>query len=362
MKKLILSVGIMSLSVFAYAQKSEVSEAKKSWDLFQAMNQAQNLKKNLENLNKGLAHTDLAIAHEKTKNLAEPWALRASMASAVALLDTLNEANALAKQKIAEEAIVKATELDKKGDQKENLANAQINIANAIQSRGVRAYNKKDFATAFKIFTEITERNPTDTSMFLNAGVAAKQVGNYAGAVKNFKKVISFNVPEAKNLFLEAINIELINLKDTAAGLASIEEALVKFPDDPDFVGTQTDIYIVRGEIEKSQVSLNKLIAKDPNKAIYHFLLGETYYKQALLVQDQRVKLDAKKVKEYNALTAKMTALIDKSLPYYKKAQELDPKAVHTLEALKQIYAFKNDTKAYEETNKLLKALPQNNN
>ena len=165
-----------------------------------------------------------------------------------------------------------------------------------------------------------------------------------------------------RNLFLEAINIELINLKDTAAGLASIEEALVKFPDDPDFVGTQTDIYIVRGEIEKSQVSLNKLIAKDPNKAIYQFLLGETYYKQALGVQNERVKLDAKKVKEYNALTAKMTALIDKSLPYYKKAQELDPKAVHTLEALKQIYAFKNDTKAYEETNKLLKALPQNNN
>src|SRR5690606_21638756 len=118
------------------------------------------------------------------------WALRASMASAVALLDTLNDANALAKQKIAEEAIVKATELDKKGDQKENLANAQINIANAIQTRAIRAYNKKDFATAFKIFTEITEKNPTDTSMFLNAGVAAKQAGNYAGAAKNFKKVI----------------------------------------------------------------------------------------------------------------------------------------------------------------------------
>jgi Flp pilus assembly protein TadD len=357
MKKLILSLSIVSLSAFAYAQKSEVAEAKKSWDLFQAMNQAQNLKKNLENLNKGLGHTDLAIANEKTKNTVEPWALRASMASAIALIDTVDVTNATAKQKIAEEAIVKATELDKKGEQKDNIANAKINIANAIQGRAIRAYNKKDFATAFKIFTEITEKNPSDTSMYLNAGVAAKQSGNYAGAVKNFKKVAEFGVPESKNLLLEAINIELVNLKDTTAALASIDQALTKFQDDPDFVGTQTDIYIIRGEIEKSQASLGKLIAKDPNKAIYHFLLGETYYKQALNVQNERQKVDAKKVKEYNALTTKMTALIDKSLPYYKKAQELDPKATHTLEALKQIYAFKNDTKSYEETKKLLDAL-----
>ena len=225
MKKLILSVGIMSLSAFTYAQKSEVAEAKKAWDLFQAMNQAQPLKKNLENLNKGIGHTDLAIAHEKTKNTVEPWALRASLASAVALLDTPSPENSTAKQKIAEEAVVKATELDKKGDQKDNIANAKINIANAIQSRAIRAYNKKDFATAFKIFTEITEKNPTDTSMFLNAGVAAKQSGNYAGAVKNFKKVVEFNVPDSKNLLLESINIELVNLKDTTAAMASIDQA-----------------------------------------------------------------------------------------------------------------------------------------
>lgn len=200
MKKLILSVGIMSLSAFAYAQKSEVAEAKKAWDLFQAMNSAQSLQKNLDGLNKGLGHTDLAIAHEKTKNTVEPWALRASLASAVALLDTISVENATAKQKIAEEAIVKAEELDKKGEQKDNIANAKINIANAVQSRGIRAYNKKDFATAFKIFTEITEKNPTDTSMYLNAGVAAKQAGNYAGAVKNFKKVVELNAPDAKKL------------------------------------------------------------------------------------------------------------------------------------------------------------------
>lgn len=357
MKKLILSLSIVGLTMGVYAQKSEVAEAKKSWDLFQAMNRTNNLKKNLDILNKGLASTDNAIANEKTKENLDAWAIRASISSAIAVLDTVNAQNSEAKQKIAEEALAKAKSLDKKKEKKDDLNNAEINIANALQTRGVKAYNRKDFSTAYKIFEEITQKNPQDTSMYLNAGVAAKQAGNYEGAIKNFKKVISFNVPETKNIYLEVINMELVNRKDTTAGMALIDEALKKYPDDPDFVGTQTDIYIVRGQIEKSQGSLAKLIAKDPKKAIYQFLMGETYYKQALNVQGERQKVDAKKVKEYNALTAKMAALIDQSLPYYKKSQELDPKAPHTLEALKQIYAFKNDTKSYEETKKLLDAL-----
>ncbi len=359
MKKLILSVAILGLSGSVYAQKSEVAEAKKSWDLFQAMSQIQNLDKNLKLLNKGLGHTDNAIVNEKTKGTLQPWALRASLASAIAILDTVSSENALTKQKIAEEAVAKAKLLDKKDEEKDNLANAELNIANAIQSRGIRAFNKKDFEVAFKVFTEITEKNPKDTTMFLNAGVAAKQYGNFTDAVKNFKKVASLNAPDSKSLLLEAINIQLINLKDTTAALTTIDEALSKYTDDPAFVGIQTDIYITRNEIEKSQTSLNKLIAKDPKKAIYQFLLGETYYKQALLIQNDRVKLDTKKVKEYNALTAKMTALIDKSLPYYKTAQELDPTAVHTLEALKQVYGFKNDTKNYEAVKKILDELPK---
>lgn len=357
MRKLILSVGILGLSISAYAQKSEVVEAKKSWDLFQAMNSRQSLAKNIALLSKGLGHTDNAILNDKTKATVQPWSLRASLASAIAVMDTTNMENSLAKQRIAEEAIVKAKSLDTKNEEKGDLANAEINITNAIQSRAIRAYNTKDFATAFKGFTELTERNPTDTAMYLNAGVSAKQSGNYAGAIKNFNKVISFNAPESKSLLLEIVDIELAQLKDTTAAMKTLDKALVKFVDDPDFVGKQTDIYIIRGDIEKSQVSLNKLIAKDPSKALYHFLLGETYYKQALNVQKERVKLDTKKVKEYNALTVKMTALVDQSLPYYQKAQQLDPKALHTLEALKQIYGFKNDSKKFEETKKLIDAL-----
>lgn len=357
MKKIIIGIGILGMTFNAYSQKSEVNEAKKAWGVFQATHEAKSLAQNLELLTTGLAHTDKAIAHEKTKGTVEPWALRASLASAITYLDTLDDQNSLNKQKIAEEAIEKVKNLDTKKQHEADMANAQINVANAMRSRAVKAYNEQNFARAYQLFKEITDKNPTDTAMYLNAGVAARQAGKYDEAINSFKKMISFNVPNAKELYLETIGMELDKRKDTTASLALIDEALAKFPEDPDLIGVQTDIYTAKGEIEKTQELLAKLIAKDPNKAIYQFLMGETYYKQALAVQAERLKLDDRNITQYNAMGKTMNELVDKALPFYLKAKELDPKAPHTLEALKQVYAFKNDSQKYEEIKKEIEAL-----
>lgn len=360
MKKVLLSILFVGAASLANAQKSEVAEAKKVWSLFELTSNTMDFNKKMASLNGGLAHTDNAIANEKSKIMPDAWSYRALFASAIAVIDTVNADNALAKQKIAREAIEKAKSLDTKGTEKDNLTNADINIRNAVNGRAVRAYNKKDYKTALTLFNELIALNPQDTSMYINAGVTAKYLADYPEAIKNFKKVISFNVPETKGFYVETINMTMANVKDTTAGLALIQEALVKFPDDADFVGMETDIYINQGNIAKSQESLKKLIAKDPSKAVYQYLMGDTYYKQALLIQDERKKIDVKKVKEFDAATAKMTALIDQSLPFYKKASELDPKFAPALETLKQIYGFKNDTANFNDVKKKLDALPQN--
>ena len=58
-------------------------------------------------------------------------------------------------------------------------------------------------------------------------------------------------------------------------------------------------------------------------------------------------------------ITTKMNGLLDKSLPFYKKALDIDAKNEGALETLKTIYAFRNDTKNYEEIKKRLDALPK---
>ncbi|MFI5453144.1 tetratricopeptide repeat protein [Pedobacter sp. UC225_61] len=360
MKKILLSMLFVGVATLANAQKSEVAEAKKAWDIYNLTGGKGTFDKSMLALNGGLKHTDNAIANEKSKVMPDAWSYRALFASAIAYTDSVNLDNALAKQKIAADAIAQAKSLDTKGEQKDNIQSAEINIRNAINSRAIRAYNKKDYANALTLFNEIIALNPTDTAMYINAGVTAKLVQNYPEAIKNFKKVISFNVPETRNFYAETISMTLTNLKDTTAGLALLKEAIAKYPDDADFVGTETDIYIAKGDIAKSQEALKKLIAKDPSKAIYQYLMGDTYYKQALALQTDRSKLDPKKTKEFDAITVKMVGFIDQSLPFYKKAIELDPKLVPALESLKQIYGFKNDSANFNEIKKRLDAIPAN--
>ena len=180
MKKVLLSILLVGAATLANAQKSEVADAKKEWGMFQLMSSGkQPLDKTLASLNSGLAHTDKAIVHEKSKDMPEAWSYRALFASSIAVTDTVNLENSIAKQKIAEEAVAKAKTLDTKGGEKENISTAELNINNAIKVRAFTAYNKQDFATALKYFTEATEKNPSDTAMYLNAGIMAKNVKNF---------------------------------------------------------------------------------------------------------------------------------------------------------------------------------------
>lgn len=418
MKKLLLSILFVGVAALANAQKSEVAEAKRLWGIFQfsmmvdpnapkmklpqdkvrtgpastagfngdgkadsKVNRTQAAKgsgpisttkgtdapklsfidRQITSLKEGISHTDLAILHEKTKNTPEPYVYKALFASQIALVDTIDVQNALANQKIAEEAITKAISLDTKNAEKENIELAKVNIRNAISGRGIRAYNGKDYKTALASFKELLVINPNDTAMYLNSGVVAKLDNNYPEAIKNFKKMIEFNGPDAKNYYSEIIGITLANLKDTTAGLGLIKEALAKYPTDGDFIAAETDIYITKGDISKSRESLAKLISNNPKNALYQYLLGNTYFNSALHVQKERDKLDVKKVKEYNAETLKVVALIDQSIPYYKKALEIDPNHEPTLDILTKIYAFKSDTKSYDEIKKRLDALPAKN-
>ncbi|NII82900.1 tetratricopeptide repeat protein [Pedobacter riviphilus] len=361
MKRVFLSIVLAGVVSAAFAQKSEVTAAKNDWGLFQLTSSSAStpLAKKLESLAKGLAHTDKAIADEKSKVMPEAWSYRALFASSAAILDSTSTANADANLKIAQEAIAEAKKLDTKGAEKDNINSAEINISNAIRNGGVIAYNKKDYKTAYAKFVAATVINPNDTAMYLNAGIAARLNEDYPNMITQFKKVISLNSPQSKDLYSEIISTTLAKQKDTTAALALIKEATAKFPENTDWIKTETQIYIDRGDAAKSEQMLVALATKEPNNANYQVLLGNIYFSQALKLQADRNKIDPKKVKEFNEVTGKMNALLDKSLPFYKKALEVDAKNQGALETLKTIYAFRNDTKNYEDIKKRLDALPK---
>lgn len=358
MKKILLSLMFVGVASFANAQKSEINEAKKAWNLL-GITAGKTLTDHLKSLNDGLAHTDKAIANEKSKDLPDAWSYRALFASRIALVDSVDQKNSKKFQVIAEEAITKAKALDTKGAEKDNIEQASTNVENALRNRAIYAYKAKNFPAALEAFNDITAKHPNDTSMYVNAGVTAKEIPNYPEVIRNFKKAIDLNYKDAKILYSEIINITFDKQKDSVAGLALVKEASAKFPEDSYFIGLETDLYIKSGDIAKSQEMLGKLIAKDPKNATYQYLMGDTYYKQALAVQNKRNSIDAKKVKEFNAMGVTMMKFIDQSVPYYNAALALDPKNSNALENLKIIYLFKDDKVKYEEVKKKLEALKQ---
>ncbi|RZL61873.1 MAG: tetratricopeptide repeat protein [Pedobacter sp.] len=360
MKKLLFSILIVGTATVANAQKSEVAEAKKKWGIFSITGGKGAFDKTMASLNDGLAHTDKAIANEKSNILPEAWSYRALFASTIYATDSVNVENAEAKRKIAEEAITKAKSLDTKGDEKDNITTAETNILNGLKTKAYQAYTKKDYEKAYSYYDAVTKVQP-DTTFYLYTGVSAQLANKLPAAIENFKQVIKLNGSESKGLYNEIINIYLKTLKDTTSALATIKEALVKYPNNGDLIAAETDIYITRGNIEESRASLTKLIASNPKNALYQYLMGNTYFNTALNVQKERDKLDQKKVKEYNAETAKVVALIDQSIPFYKTALELDPVHAPTLDILTKIYAFKGDTKSYDEIKKRLDAIPAKN-
>lgn len=121
MKKLFLAMALIGTGISANAQKSEINEAAKAWNLYAPMQGKKPLADEIKMLSEGLAHTDKAIVHEKTKDNVQAWSMRAIIAGAISYIDTLDLNNALEKVKIAEEALVKTKELDKDKEEAANI-------------------------------------------------------------------------------------------------------------------------------------------------------------------------------------------------------------------------------------------------
>lgn len=358
MKKILLSILLAGVATFASAQKSEVAAAKKAWNMFQLLTSTKApFEKQMTTLKNGVTNTNKAIEDEKTKILPETWSLRALLASSVAILDTVDADNSIKFQKIAEKAIKKVEELDKEGKEKANLATANLNVTNAVKNRAFVAYTKKDFESAYKYFKEIADKNPQDTGMVLNTGLMAKTIKRYPETIEYYKKVIALNSPLSEGLYAELIDMAYSNLKDTTQAFEFIKAASAKFPNSDEFVKQEAQYYITKGDIAKSEEMLNKLLAKEPENHVFQYLKGDVYYKQALVFQEEKNKLDNKQVKEADALTKKVGEYVDKALPFYEKSAQLNPKYAPALETLKQIYAFKNDTKKYDAVKKQLEGL-----
>lgn len=286
-----------------------------------------------------------------------------------------------------------------------------------LQNMAYVYYEKQDIPIAHKGFSGMVtahdlliskgEKSPLDEKAYHNAVFSAAATctdpadRNRCNAYLD--KLVKANYP---NAYIYDLLYNAWYDTDKAKAVKYLEEGRVKYPDEVTLLFTEINHYLREGRMSELVGKLESAIAKEPdNKSLYLTLgnvydnlsqksreandkdnaetnfnsalkyyqqalekdpnyldatysIGALYYNRAAHYQQQLNMLadDYSKegLKKYNELKAKVDGEFDLALPFFKRAEQLEPNDTNTLIALKEIFARKNDlTTSAEFKNRL---------
>ncbi|MEJ0033636.1 MAG: tetratricopeptide repeat protein [Bacteroidota bacterium] len=247
---------------------------------------------------------------EPSKNAGKAWFLKAVIYSAIDT--TRNEvfhgldANAFTTVK---ESLEKAKVADPKNngflvDQSGIIPIPNDQILNAMAqgyfNRAVAEYqDNKDYKKAL-LFTENTMYFiPGDTSVLLNAGVY------FAPAAEDDEKAVKYMTEYIEkggmspDPYIMLFGIYRDKEQNMDKALAIAQEAIRKFPNNPDFPKYELDVYVKTGKLPEARVAMEKQVNADPQDKESRYYLGVINYElkdttAARKWYNEAIKLDPK--------------------------------------------------------------------
>ncbi len=405
MKKIILSLLIVTSFTISFAQKANVSKAK----------------------NKALMETpdfpgareaiQLALKDSTTKNDANTWYVAGLVDSkendllyvkAVARLplDTIAKGKAMMK---SYSYLIVADSLDQLPDAKgkvkprfrkqikELIKDFYTKSENLI-SWGAYLYEKEKYQETVKVFEVylgipnlplMGKEIPIDSTykkIKYFTGVAFSKAKLYKKSISIFEDLKSdtYRTNDVYQLLSEEYN----SLKDSVRYVKTLKDGLEKFPSEPWFMQNLINYYIRTNKISDALIYLNSAILREPNNFQYQLVKGQLYltlenYDEAIPTLKKAIELDptkpeayaelgrayynnavkmskeASKIKDTNQFKAedkKIDLVYREAIPFYKKAIELNQQEVEYKLPLKQLYYRLQMDAEYEAISKEIKA------
>ncbi len=370
MKRFALLLFIVAASATVYAQKPVKPNLNK------ALNSLIDGK-----LDEAKANIDAAITNDKMKDDGKTWYYRGLIYASIDT--TSNEAfsnldpNAF---QVAIEAFNKAEELSKgKGYFVQDATGLPVTKeqqmsqwANQVLNKGADAYQNEEFETALTSFEKVSKILEKDTLGHLYAGFAANSAENFDKAIEHFTGYYENGGTNADPYKL--MNNMLIQKGEKEKALELIRVARKRFPENPDFPKLEIAHLIDLNRIDEAKAGLEKALETEPDNKILHFYLGyanqslnkleeaKRNYENALKVDPQYFEAqfylarlmynDAANIKKemanlgISADDKKKRFELDKvlveklkvALPYWEKAEKLNPNDQDTLDVLYSIY------------------------
>ena len=412
MKKTLIMAALVLISAGCFAQKANVKKAKNL-----ALQET-------PDFSSARAAINEALTNEETKDLADTWYTAGLIGYQE--LSKENEKTYLGQardEKRAGEAVVESFDywmkaadlagqkvLDKKGNEvladKKTYALLQKKVLEYYKNQelvkyGIYLNDQRDFATAYGVFQR--HLSIPELSLMQNEKLQKEMPkDSIYDQYKYYTAIFAIQAemhPEAiavleemKDGNYEAITVnqflyqEYVNVQDTANYVRVLQDAVVRFPQEPWFLQNLINHYIFSGQEQEAINYLDQAIAREPNVAQYHLIKGNlnenqknyeaaladfdrvlaidptmadaeagkgrVYYNQAVKMnEDAALIADAK---EYKKALEEMNAMFRQSMPFFEKAHELAPDNRDYMITLRGLYYRFDMTDKYNAINEEL--------
>ncbi len=304
---------------------------------------------------------------------------------------------------IAYEAFQKALTLaQKKSQTKDALAGIKENEEH-LNNVGIFQFQAQDYDNAFKSFSTSIKAYETlkasneasrlddtivNSDQTFYTGVCAYFGENKEASLPYFEKL--YKAGKAQPLVYEGL-FNLTAEKDEAKAMTYLSEGRAANPDDNGLLFAEINYYLKVGKLDILTGKLKAAIAKEPENISVYTTLGNVYdqlnqkerglgntekadeyfnlafekyaealakdstnfdatYSQGALYYNKAASMTNKLnefsndyssagTKKYNAVKSEMDGYFKQALPFFLKAEELSPKDLNTMVALKEIYA-----------------------
>lgn len=319
-----------------------------------------------------------AIVHEKTKGQAKTWMVRGDVYKAIAeTKDPAKKALCATPTRVALDSYRKAISLDTKGSLRKQI-NTQLSLMSFTVVNAAYEFNdNKDLVNALDCFEQslaidsITAPGKIDSAIVYNAGLIADQAKIFDKARFYYNRCVEIRYGGSQVFGLLAIMDK--NQGDTAAYMATLERGMKVYPDDcqplivelinhyinnnqadmaleylakaiereknnATFYQAQGALYDKIGKPDEAKASYEKALEINPDYFDAWLNLGVQVYNKAVEMAKAANDIPANKPKEYDAAIAAAFEQMNLAIPYFEKANAINPSDTYTMQALKECY------------------------
>lgn len=392
MKKLFLSIALVGIATFAFAQKKVVKSAERNFKKGELEVALEEIESALQDADtKDDPNTSLVKARIQTKRFElDEENTTETIDVGMSALEYFNKALSMVDGDLSSKVGKEIVKEDIPGMPDNLRPFSRETLKMAAFNKAIQTYEEEDYAMSYEFFNMVSEIDPSDTTANFNAGyLAYQETGDIDAAKKHFKRLIEDPEYNKLNTYYFLIQIASAEDQDPEAAYNYVAAARKDYPEDKTLSEFEVQLLLQLNRMDDAMASVKDALADDPNNSglllRYGYLLEQSgdlegalaeykkaveadpeffegnYYAGAIYLDRARAILaeinelsDEEWDKRAPQMGEQADGLYRDAIPYFSRAADLKPENTDILEILFQIHTRLKNTDEAEKYNQRL--------